>query len=86
MLLVVVTPGPLIGADICFGADIAGFLDLFVFLREIPLLSDILLVWADISIGTLSGLSSGRKELRYGSPTLIILPGRPSKKINPYSS
>lgn len=36
-------PGEMIGPDICFGAEMVGFLDLFVFLSDIPLLSDILL-------------------------------------------
>ena len=34
-------PVGFMGADICLGAEIAGFLDFFVFLRESPLLSDI---------------------------------------------
>lgn len=34
-------PVELIGAEICLGADIAGFFDFFVFRKESPLLSDI---------------------------------------------
>lgn len=34
-------PVALMGAEICLGADIAGFLDFLVFLNESPLLSDI---------------------------------------------
>ena len=46
----------LMGPEICFGAEMAGFLDLFAFLSEIPLLSDILRVLS-FGVGSCSLLS-----------------------------
>lgn len=36
-------PAEVMGLDIILGAEMVGFLDLFAFLSEIPLLSDIML-------------------------------------------